>query len=375
MRAFGKHGVKFSDKHFSQETLEWILHPPQVVTIPARPPVVPRTPQSAFDIGWAQMLKDPEVKKAVVQMGYTKEKGFADFSKAVATPLSDTRVKQVTDALKVDYVTKVEDGNFIHLLNGKPILSIPTDIESAAAISLNVEAIIYGIFIAIDVISVVCTICNIYVSPNKGDLVRPLTTPLKQFMLELAHPFYVAELKRLKKAGEHAKLCILVLRKLNDTADTKLVLKTILGSMSPADWIVIGALFLGTLALLIASGGTWAGANWVVLAGMLLILVADVISFIQALGLATDDPLPPGWPGDPPFPPWPPDRPVDRGYFIGNSNTMEIHNLYRNTPQCLFELIKEDHKVHFETVQDVGRAVMENGYNGCHWCMPQYDTG
>lgn len=61
--------------------------------------------------------------------------------------------------------------------------------------------------------------------------------------------------------------------------------------------------------------------------------------------------------------------------YVGNSNTHEIHDIDHITGACMFNRILDKNKVEFDSWQDVEDAIQHKGYNGCHWCMEEYDTG
>ncbi|MFX0173459.1 MAG: hypothetical protein ACFE9L_16325 [Candidatus Hodarchaeota archaeon] len=60
--------------------------------------------------------------------------------------------------------------------------------------------------------------------------------------------------------------------------------------------------------------------------------------------------------------------------YLGNNNTMEIHDLEKQTTNCQIDEILEERKVWFNTLEDVKAAIRNEGYNSCAWCMPQYHT-
>ncbi len=61
--------------------------------------------------------------------------------------------------------------------------------------------------------------------------------------------------------------------------------------------------------------------------------------------------------------------------YVGNANTKEIHDLSRIKKACQFSKILEKNKVYLASLEEVDRAIEEQGYNGCKWCMPERDTG
>ena len=61
--------------------------------------------------------------------------------------------------------------------------------------------------------------------------------------------------------------------------------------------------------------------------------------------------------------------------YLGNNNTMEIHDLENQNTNCQINEILEEHKVWFNTLEDAKAAMRHEGYNGCRWCMSKYHTG
>ena len=60
--------------------------------------------------------------------------------------------------------------------------------------------------------------------------------------------------------------------------------------------------------------------------------------------------------------------------YLGNNNTKEIHELEKQTTNCQIDEILGEHKVWFNTLEEVKAAIRNEGYNGCAYCMPQYHT-
>jgi len=53
--------------------------------------------------------------------------------------------------------------------------------------------------------------------------------------------------------------------------------------------------------------------------------------------------------------------------YIGNSYTLEFHK-----PDCSWvSMMKEENKAVLSSVDEA----QNKGYNGCHWCLREYDTG
>lgn len=379
MRTFGKEGIQFSDQYFSEENIAWLMQPPEEMRAEAmrakphkKPPVVKRTLESAYDVGWKEMLKDPKLRKAVEQAGVTQENGFANYVKAIAAPMPANADEKLAESLKVDYVTKVEDGKYVHRLNGEVILSIPIDATSAKEISRNADATICFIFVVIDLFLIVLAVAGVVAATvDKAGLVEPLMTPLQGILVNIDGNVLLNLLNKtcitkdtLEILAGATELIYFIILELDDiTIGT--VVEKILSSWSGWE---IGLAIASVIACILAIIGT-AGASVLAkllgLLGSVMSFILDLIELVQALGYT---------PPEPPSKLDPPDD-VFRGYYIGNSNTLEVHNLFDVTPKCLFDEIKEDHKVKFDSFEDVYKAFGDKGYNGCAHCMSEYDTG
>jgi hypothetical protein len=84
---------------------------------------------------------------------------------------------------------------------------------------------------------------------------------------------------------------------------------------------------------------------------------------------------PPEPPEEQPTPP-PPEAPPVRKIpeYLGNSNTMEIHDLRNLKPACQIERMNYENKIFFDNFEEAKEAMESKGYNGCRWCLSQYHT-
>jgi hypothetical protein len=56
--------------------------------------------------------------------------------------------------------------------------------------------------------------------------------------------------------------------------------------------------------------------------------------------------------------------------YVANFNSKEIHK-----PDCYWvSLMKADNKLFCTDLSEVAKLIKESGYNGCHYCLPRYDT-
>lgn len=51
--------------------------------------------------------------------------------------------------------------------------------------------------------------------------------------------------------------------------------------------------------------------------------------------------------------------------YLGNTNTMEVHDTWNEQPNCQLSEIKEEHKQWFSTLD----AARQAGFDNCHWCL------
>lgn len=64
----------------------------------------------------------------------------------------------------------------------------------------------------------------------------------------------------------------------------------------------------------------------------------------------------------------------ERGRYVCNINSHEIHDTKNLRPACHFEAILEKHKRKLDSLTEVEEAIKNQDYNGCRWCMTRYDT-
>jgi hypothetical protein len=60
--------------------------------------------------------------------------------------------------------------------------------------------------------------------------------------------------------------------------------------------------------------------------------------------------------------------------YLGNSNTLEIHDLDNTQTNCQIDEILPEHRIPLETISDVLEYIENRGYNGCRWCLEEYHT-
>lgn len=286
LKAFKVQGVRFSDQYFTEETVEWLLKSPKEPVLEALPPEAPpveRSPEQAFAEAWDDISKDPELAQALGKANYSQQKGQSEFVSAIAAPLAVEADTKLVGALKVDYATKLEDGTYVHRLNGLPILMIPSSVESAPRVSANADAVLYGLFLVVDVLSIVAAAASVKVFVQKEKVAKSLQGPLKGFLKRLFNPAAVAELKKLEEAGKKLELIRKVLGFLRGSTNLKAVLGTFLSSLSWIDKAVAVLQLIASILLLIGTGGASFAAKVISLAGAIVMFIADLVAFSRAL--------------------------------------------------------------------------------------------
>ena len=57
-------------------------------------------------------------------------------------------------------------------------------------------------------------------------------------------------------------------------------------------------------------------------------------------------------------------------WHVANLNSREIHKL-----DCHWASLMHNHnKLYCKDLSEVAKLIRESGYNGCHYCLPRYDT-
>ena len=60
---------------------------------------------------------------------------------------------------------------------------------------------------------------------------------------------------------------------------------------------------------------------------------------------------------------------IDNRYLV-NNRTKEIHDLQNIKYQCFIDIILDKTLISEKELNNY----LSNGYNGCRWCNPKYDT-
>ena len=290
MKEHGDTGVFYSNEYFTEEMVDWLLQSPRQKVLVSKEEGLPTqiettegNAESVFASAWAEMSQDPEFVKAVKQRNYTADQALADFNAAIAASIPNEVDKRLSSALAVDHITEIEDDEFVHYVNGERILAIPKSVDSAALVSANAEAVLYAIFIVIDVLSVVAAAASINVYVNKTRVAKSLQGPLVGFLKRFLNPTAVAELKRLQAAGDKIALILKVLAWLRGSVNLNTVVTTFLESMSYFEIVVAVLQLLASIGLLLATAGASFAAKVLQLAASIVLLVADVVAFVLAI--------------------------------------------------------------------------------------------
>lgn len=52
--------------------------------------------------------------------------------------------------------------------------------------------------------------------------------------------------------------------------------------------------------------------------------------------------------------------------YLGNTNTLEVHDTRNETRQCQLAEIKPEHRKWYDTLR---QAKADRPYDNCHWCI------
>lgn len=190
---------------------------------------------------------------------------------------------KLADTLKVNYETRVENGNYVYLLDGERILTISGSMDSAPMVAANADAILYGCFLVIDVLGIVAAAASVSVAVQKSKMAKSLQGPLGGFFKKVMNPTAVRELKRLEQLGEKLELIEKVLFWRRGTTNLKAVVGTFLQSLSWIDYAVAIIQLVASVLLLIGTGGATMAAKIMQLGAAIAMFLADLVGFTRAL--------------------------------------------------------------------------------------------
>lgn len=284
LTTFRKAGIQYSPDFFDEETISLMLQAPQAFALEEMEAVAaPATPEAAIAAAWAELADDADFQKAVKETKLSQEQAAVELASGIAAPLGAALDANLTDALKADYETRLENGDYIYLLNGERILTIPGNVKSAPMVAANADAIIYGCFIVVDVLSIIAAAASVSVAVQKTKLAKSLQGPLGGFFKRIMNPAAVRELKRLEQLGKKLDLIKKVLFWLRGSTNLKTVVGTFLKSLSWIDYGVAIVQLVASILLLIGTGGASLAAKIMQLGGAIALFLADLVGFIRAL--------------------------------------------------------------------------------------------
>ncbi len=52
--------------------------------------------------------------------------------------------------------------------------------------------------------------------------------------------------------------------------------------------------------------------------------------------------------------------------YLGNTNTLELHDTHNENTNCQLDEIAHDHRRWYDTAQEAKR---DRPYDNCHWCI------
>ena len=286
LTTFHNTGIQYASDFFAEDTIALMLQPPQALTLEemvmgmAAPP---DTPEAAVAAAWAEFADDADFQKAVSEKNLTEAQATATLVNGIAAPMGATLDTTLADTLKVNYEARVENGDYVYLLDGERILTISGSMDSAPLVAANADAILYGCFLVIDVLGIVAAAASVSVAVQKSKLARSLQGPLGGFFKKVMNPTAVRELKRLEQLGEKLELIKKVLFWLRGTTNLKTVVGTFLQSLSWIDYAVAIIQLVASVLLLIGTGGAAMAAKIMQLGAAIAMFLADLVGFIRAL--------------------------------------------------------------------------------------------
>lgn len=288
LTTYRNEGIQYSADFFSDDTIALMLQSPQETALAEtavdETAAGAATVDAAIATAWAEFADDPDVQKAIQQEKLSKDQLKARLESAMAAPLAPQADTQLGAMLKVNYETRMENGAYVHLLDGQPILTIEAKTPSAPMVSANADAIIYGCFLVIDVLSIIAAAASVSVAVNKTKVAKSLQGPLNGFFKRIMNPAAVRELKRLEELGKKLDLIKKVLFWLRGSTNLKTVIGTFLKSLSLLDYAVAIVQLGASVLLLIGTGGASLAAKVMQLGAAIALFIADLVAFIRALG-------------------------------------------------------------------------------------------
>ncbi|TXH76399.1 hypothetical protein [Thiobacillus sp.] len=286
LTTFHNTGIQYAADFFAEDTIALMLQPPQALTLEEMVMGVaapPDTPEAAIAAAWAELADDADFQKAVSEKNFTEAQATATLASSIAAPMGATLDAKLADMLKVNYETRVENGNYVYLLDGERILTISGSMDSAPMVAANADAILYGCFLVIDVLGIVAAAASVSVAVQKSKMAKSLQGPLGGFFKKVMNPTAVRELKRLEQLGEKLELIKKVLFWLRGTTNLKTVVGTFLQSLSWIDYAVAIIQLVASVLLLIGTGGATMAAKIMQLGAAIAMFLADLVGFIRAL--------------------------------------------------------------------------------------------
>lgn len=286
LTTFHNTGIQYAADFFAEDTIALMLQPPQALNLEEMVMGVaapPDTPEAAVATAWAEFADDADFQKAVSEKHFTEAQATATLVSGIAAPMGATLDANLADTLQVNYETRVENGNYVYLLDGERILTISGGMESAPMVAANADAILYGCFLVIDVLGIVAAAASVSVAVQKSKMAKSLQGPLGGFFKKVMNPTAVRELKRLEQLGEKLELIKKVLFWLRGTTNLKTVVGTFLQSLSWIDYAVAIIQLVASVLLLIGTGGATMAAKIMQLGAAIAMFLADLVGFIRAL--------------------------------------------------------------------------------------------
>lgn len=286
LQRHGDQGVFYSPNFLSEEFVAELFQASEVqpeLTLPPPSALPEATEEAAFAHAWTELSDDPEFVAGVRQRGYTKEQRLAHFKRAMATPVTTQAVEKVVATLSMRYEQTLEDGAFVHRIDGERILVIPQEHPSGLQASKAAGVVLYSALVVIDGVILIAATADAYITVKKGRLAPKMKGILGLFRRAFRSPV-VKELEQLEKAKKNLQLLVKIMKLVYSVGvSLKSVVGIILKDMGLGQWFLLGAGVLAAVLLFIASLGESIAFQVIALAALFTILCIDVVGLVRVL--------------------------------------------------------------------------------------------
>jgi hypothetical protein len=282
-------GILFSSDLFSDEAIARLAQPREDSTADGRlrgqaatPAVSAGNPEEAFAAAWAEMSADPEFRRAMEELAYTRDQGLADFQRALGTTVSAELDTRTSEAIAVHYHVAREGDALVHRAEGQPVLVIPHAHPSAHLISANAQVTLLYTFVVIDAIALIAAAAGIVIPIRKTALAPIMESELGALFKEVRSPMAV-EWQRLIKGGKTVDGISKLMAFLRGKTSLKDVVDKFCNSLDWKQKAIAAVQLLACIIALVASFGASLAWQIAALTASIAILVTDVVALVNAV--------------------------------------------------------------------------------------------